>query len=321
MLKPEQIQERFDLIGGSDLYDLFNLGNYGCARKLWYEKKNKYIPEMTPAMERGFLLEDIVRRKFSEEHGDEYDVIEVDDKTFIKDEHIGGHIDGLLTDKKTGKQGVLEIKIPNLYSFKIYQKEGVPEHYTLQVQYYMWLTNSDFAVLVVFNADKWDYFTIKYNRDDELIEDIKEVVYDFINNYIIGADEPAGVYDARCNKCPFNHECASGLKFEKEKTEEEKKQEELLGEKLTELEKLLIEYSEVKSALVVLQEKEKELKTKIDEITPVDSKIVLPQGQVVKSLTHRVSLDTKKIEKELPDVYEKYKKEKEYTTLRIYLRE
>lgn len=150
--REEWFEHRYG-IGGSDAAAVMGLSPYKTNTQLWEEKtgrrKPPYISD-NPVVRYGTDAEKYLRSLFALDFP-EYEVAYKECNAFFNSEKPFAHasLDGWLTERDTGRKGVLEIKTANITSGMLADrwKDQVPEHYYCQVLHYLLVTGWDFAVL------------------------------------------------------------------------------------------------------------------------------------------------------------------------------
>ena len=205
----QTLENRSTYIGGSDLADLLNEEPYGCARRLWYEKRGvepDYEQIVSGAMTRGTRLEDL----FAEE----YELLsdrKVRRAAGVRDREspeLGGHIDRHIVAFDERGPGVLEIKSLNEWSFRKFRKEGLPTSYIMQLQYYIRRKGWTWGSYLVGNADSWRFEWFDVALDEGLCDRLDEEARGFYRKVESG-EEPGRlkVGDARCQACGYRTSC------------------------------------------------------------------------------------------------------------------
>lgn len=172
MSRAEWCQQRHRGIGGSDAPVLcLDGGVYGkTPQDLWAEKRGMpSTTDETPAMRRGQALEDIVARLYQADTG--YQVRRVN--------CILGHpvhpwmIANVDREIRGASEfpgpGILEIKCPGMRGFLRCKREGLPDHYQIQLQHYLAVTGRRWGAFAIFSAEFWELLHFPVQRDDELI--------------------------------------------------------------------------------------------------------------------------------------------------------
>ena len=107
-----------------------------------------------------------------------------------------GSLDGELTEKETGRKGILEIKTTNILQSRQYEKwnDMIPENYLYQTLHYLLVTGYDFVVLKaqlkrVYDGNDVRLDTQHYyfeRKDVEvLLADLLERELHFWNEYVL----------------------------------------------------------------------------------------------------------------------------------------
>lgn len=141
-------------IGGSDASAILGLNPYKNNADVWMEKTGRAVPEDIsgkPYVKYGIEAEEYLTALFALDHP-QYEVRA--NKTFrvyYHPEHrfIAGTLDGELTEKETGRPGILEIKTTEILNSMHREKwnDKVPDNYYVQCLHYLLATGWDFAVL------------------------------------------------------------------------------------------------------------------------------------------------------------------------------
>lgn len=194
-------------IGASDLDDVFGL-DYGCKRRLWYEKTGHepdYPFRGNVHTWRGKLLESVGAELFEERA-----VCMLSDAHPLQHSEypfITGTPDRIRYTNT--KQEPVEIKCPGLRAWNKIQYEGMPYSYLLQLQQYIHLLNAEagyFAILCIEKEDGFLPFEVK--RNDELIEVIiaaQVAFWEQVQQRII--PEELSDDDPRCPRCSYRATC------------------------------------------------------------------------------------------------------------------
>lgn len=170
--REEWLNARKKGIGGSDAACIIGLNKYKSNVRLWDEKAGLQKPEDVsekPAVIYGKEAEAAVRRLFILDHP-EYDVKYHEYRMYADKDHpyIYATLDGEITDKHTGKKGVLEIKtatIQNPLQWDDWGDEAMPESYYIQVLHQLIATGWDFSILRAY---------IRYFKNGALRATVKE---------------------------------------------------------------------------------------------------------------------------------------------------
>lgn len=140
-------------IGGSDAAAILGLNPWKSNIELWMEKTGQAIaPDISDKdfVKYGVSAEPLLRNLFAIDFP-EYEVEYFGDNMILNDDFPFGaaSLDGELTEKATGRKGILEIKTTNI--LQSMQKEKwnnrIPDNYYIQILHYLMITEFDFVVL------------------------------------------------------------------------------------------------------------------------------------------------------------------------------
>lgn len=140
-------------IGGSDASAILGMNPYRTNIELWQIKTGQLIPEDIsdkPYVLYGTQAEMHLRGLFRLDFP-EYQVEYVENNMFLNDKYPFAHasLDGWLTEKESGRKGILEIKTTNI--LQSMQKEKwnhrIPDNYYIQILHYLMVTEFDYAIL------------------------------------------------------------------------------------------------------------------------------------------------------------------------------
>lgn len=140
-------------IGGSDASAILGMNPYRTNIELWQIKTGQLIPEDIsdkPYVKYGTQAEMHLRELFQLDFP-QYQVGYEENNMFLNDEYPFAHasLDGWLTEKETGRRGILEIKTTNILQSMQREKwnHRIPDNYYIQLLHYFLVTEFDFAVL------------------------------------------------------------------------------------------------------------------------------------------------------------------------------
>ncbi len=204
--------ERRKGIGGSDVHHVLSLEPYGCALRLWHDKRGtENEPQAENAhMLRGHYLEDIISKLYAEKTGrfvGNYMIsTPTGERSFMR-----GNLDSIVYKQKDGEgrhPGVLECKCPARDGFFKIKRNGLPDSWILQMQHYMACTGFKWASIAVLWAEGWEFITFDVERDDALIAMLIEREGAFWRMVENGpSPEKLAPGDRRCNTCPYAKSC------------------------------------------------------------------------------------------------------------------
>lgn len=159
------LAERQKGIGGSDAAAVLGLSPYITNEQLWEEKTGRRISEDISEksyVAYGISAEDHLRALFALDYPEylvEYDQF----KRIINPDYpfIFATLDGKLTEKETGRNGILEIKTTEIMQPGQWDnwKDQIPNGYYCQILHQLIATGWDFAVLKA---------QIKWRKDGEI---------------------------------------------------------------------------------------------------------------------------------------------------------
>lgn len=177
--RKEWLKARKEHIGGSDVSALIGVNKYRTNHDLWVDKHSDEIVEISnSAIQHGNDLEPVLRNWFKATHKNEYTVHYLKDVTLVDNENpfMAYSPDGLLTDKKTKKNGILEIKTATIQNSSMLDdwKEQIPEAYYCQVLHGLIVTGFDYVKLVAELRFAWKNDSVEireYTIERKDIED------------------------------------------------------------------------------------------------------------------------------------------------------
>ena len=164
------------VIGGSDAAALVGLNPYKTNIELWQEKTGRRTaPDISNEafVKFGHDAEPLLRELFALDHP-QYDVGYVENNMFFNDRFPFAHasLDGWLTEKETGRKGILEIKTTTILQSMQKEKwnDRIPDNYYCQVLWYLMVTEFDFAVLKARLRTEWQGGEVRVTVRHYLIE-------------------------------------------------------------------------------------------------------------------------------------------------------
>lgn len=177
------LEHRKNYIGGSEASCVLGLNPYKTNVELWEEKTGQMEAQdlsFKPYVQYGQDAEKHLRALFALDFP-EYMVGYKENNSFVNDAFpfAAASLDGWLTEKETGRRGILEIKTTNILQSMQREKwrDRIPDNYYVQVLFYLGVTGWDFAVLKAQLKTEYNgeirlttrHYTI--NREDAGIED------------------------------------------------------------------------------------------------------------------------------------------------------
>ncbi len=301
--RKEWLEERRKGLGGSDSPVVLGVSPFKTRLDLWMEKRGLIEePEATPAMKRGTVLEPVVAKLYQEATG----------RKLRRKPRILQHkkypfliadIDRQILSIDGKGPGVLEIKCPGIRVFSQCKRKGLPEYYLVQLQHYLEVTGRAWGSFAVFSAERWELIWFDVERDDEFIEILIKEDAEFWEKVMQGIppekDQPDKIKDLpRIGPAEI-------IRIETQDWEEavtRLKEAQELREEAEELEE------EAKARIQALMEQH-------------NAQVAEGAGARIywKWQKGRESIDTRRLKKEKPEIWEKYKKQgKPYRAFRPY---
>lgn len=273
-------------IGGSDAAIVCGLSKWKSPVELWLEKRGEYQSEEPgEAAYWGTVLEDIVAKEFELRTG-----LKVKRDNRILKHHEYPFMLANIDRRIVGKNEILEVKTANAYLAKEWEDDQLPDTYYCQGQHYCAVTGAEgvhFAVLI--GGQK---FVNKYvSRDDEFIAKLIEIEAEFWHKVEAG-ERPA------IDGSNASSELLSTL-FPQSNGEEI-----ALPASATDLIK---EYQEAKAQMDVAEFRKQNAENALKEMLG-EAELGTIQGYKVewKSAKPRKTFDSKRLEKERPEIYQQY---------------
>lgn len=164
MLTAEQLEERYQGIGGSDAAAAVGLSPWKSPVQLWLEKTRRVQPEDlsdNEAVHFGSLLEDIVAQEYARRSGNR---VQKWSQPYVHPEHtfMRCNVDRLVQKRDT----ILEAKTANAFTR---WDDGPPDHYRLQCHHMMITAKKRQSVLAaLIGGNSFEWWEIEWN--DELAD-------------------------------------------------------------------------------------------------------------------------------------------------------
>lgn len=289
------LEQRQKYIGGSDAGAIVGLNPWKSQLSVYLEKTNQKENKNkdNEQMRIGRDLEEYVAKRFEESTGKK---VRRNNFMMIKDGIFSANVDR----EVVGENAVLECKTTNSFALKDWQGDSIPVHYELQCHHYMMVGGYDRAYIAVLIGNS-KFIWKEIPRDEEMIKLLEEQESKFWNDYVLQRQmPPADGSDTYSNALKEKYQ--GGL--------EEAVEIDIEDEQLKLLESLKSRKKEIDTSIKRI---EQEIQSQMK-----DNEIGILDGYKVtwKSAT-RKTIDTKKLNEEHPDIYNKYLKETNYRTFKI----
>lgn len=175
-------------ITGTDVGGIAGVSKYSTPMKVYLDKLGALDPlEDNESMYWGRVMEDVIAKEFQARNNMKINKV----NAILKHpeyEWALGNIDRLITNSD-GEKGILEIKTASEYTKTTWEGEEVPPQYMVQIQWYLFVAGVNygyFAALIGGNK-----YVQKYvERDEELIEVLKDLAKDFWENNVLAKNPP-----------------------------------------------------------------------------------------------------------------------------------
>ena len=272
-------------IGGSDAGTIVGDNPWKSPYALWLEKTGQLVPEDisgTDPVYWGTTLEDIVAKEFTKRTGKRVrrcGTMQSNDVPWML-----ANVDRLVIGEKAG----LECKTTNAFNIKAWQDDGLPNAYYWQCQHYMMVTGlPTWYIAVLIGGQHYDYKCVPRNDDDiDYLAQKEEEFWDRVQTMT-----PPPIDGSRSTTEAIQDQYPGG------QTEPV----ELPREAADALALIDNAKAERKRLDDVIMTNENIIKCLMgdDEIATIGDRKVTWKNQ-----KGRITVDTKKLKKEFPDVYE-----------------
>lgn len=281
-------------IGGSDAGTIVGDNPWKSPYALWLEKTGQIVPEDISDKEPvywGTALEDIVAKEFTKRTGKR--VRRCGTMQNTKHSWMLANVDRLIIGENAG----LECKTTNAFNYKEWQDDGLPNSYYWQCQHYMLCTGLPMWYIAVLIGGQ-HYAFKPVPRNDEDIDYLYRKEQDFWR--MVQTKTPP----------PIDGSSATSKALDEKYQGGNMKPVELSEEAVTALTILNNAKKEKKRIATLIQEQENRIKSIMgnDEIAYIGGHKV-----TWKTQAGRITVDTKKLKAEYPDVWEACKKQGEPT--------
>lgn len=292
--REEWLENRMKGIGGSDAGAIVGVNPWKSPYTLWCEKTGKITNDIdNEVMRQGRDLEQYVAERFCEETGKK---VRRSGFSYQSKEHpfMLANVDRLVIGESAG----LECKTTNMLNKTDYENGDVPPSYYAQCQHYMAVTGLKkwyIAVLALSKAFYW----LEIERDEEYISNLIQYESDFWQS--VKTNQPPEIDGSTSTKETLN------LQYGKA---DEDSCVNLMG------------CEDAANILKDVKQKEKELKklktkyeNEIKSVMGTGEKGLMDGYEFTWKNQIRNTLDSTKLKKERPDIYDQYLKTRE---LRIF---
>lgn len=283
-------------IGGSDIASICGLNPFRSALSVYLDKTSDTVESIdNERMRIGRDLEDYVAKRFEEETGKK-----VRRNNFLMAHDDYPYLIANIDREVIGENAILECKTTNSYAKKDWEN-GVPDYYALQCHHYMNVMELDRVyIAVLIGNEAFKYYTIE--RDEEIIESLLAISKDFWENHIEKKEEPnpdgSDEYTKRLEQKYEALDKSVNLTTEANKTRIER-------------------LETIKGLIKDLETEENQIKQEL-MIQMEDSEVAyIDEHKLTWKTQERISLDTKRIKAEMPELYEAYGKKTESRVFRL----
>lgn len=285
MNRCEWLKERKKGIGGSDISVIMGVNKWRSKLDLYLDKTSDTTNEIdSEIVYWGNVLEPVVANEFMKRTG----------KAVVESHEIHRHkdydffcatVDRLLIDE----DAILECKTTSVFNDRLWQDEQIPDSYILQCQWYMYVLDKPKAYIAcLIGGQKFVWKEIFRNED--LIRMMKEKAFEFWTEHVLKEIPPED--NAVSSETVLRmYPNSNGKTID-----------------ISDIDHDLSDLKTVQENIKVFQDVEESIKNKI--------KMFLGENEYGKSDRWVVSfknrtrktIDTARLKKERPDLYEKYSK-------------
>ena len=305
--REEWLKKRNDGIGGSEAPAVAGVSRWKTPLQVWLEKTGVVPPAsaQSEAAYWGTRLEDIIAEEFARRTGMRVERLE---EMLQHPEYpfMIANIDRIILDEAGRATAILECKTAGEFRRHEWEDGRVPDEYIVQVQHYLAVTGLKKAYVAALIGGQ--HFVIReIERDDELIDYLIRIEADFWRLVESRTPPPIDGSDAAAELLKKLYpEAKAGSAIDLP----------------TEAEALIRQWREAKAeeeaAAARRQEAENKLKALLE-----DKEVGLLGGKPVvtwKNFT-RKTIDSKRLKKDYPDIYDQYAKESTYRQFKILIDE
>lgn len=274
-------------IGGSDAGAICGLNPYRTVIQVYQDKISDVSEDIdNEAMRQGREFEDYVARRFMEATGKK---VRRANAMFRSDEHpfMLADVDRMIIGENAG----LECKTASPYMADKWKDGKIPLSYEIQCHHYMAVCGVDaWYIAVLIYGREFKYYKIE--RDEELIADLIRVEKDFWENNVLKQTMPS----------PDGSKVADSViaEYYKDSVEE--------AIQLTGFDEKLRRRQELVEVMERMEIEKKQIEQEV--------KMYMGNAEVAENERYRVSwksvssnrLDEKRLKKEMPEIYEQYKR-------------
>lgn len=184
--RDEWLEMRTKGIGGSDAAAACGLNPWKSKASLYLEKTGQVVKDFdNEVVRQGRDLEDYVARRFTEATGKK---VRRNNFMMASKEHPFLFAD--IDREVVGENAILECKTTSPYVKDKWDDGKIPINYELQCHHYMMVTGAEkcYIACLIFSTD---FIIREIERDEEVIEMLKSQEIDFWENYVLKGQMPA----------------------------------------------------------------------------------------------------------------------------------
>jgi len=303
MLTEQQLRERKNYIGGSDVAAILGYSKWKTPIDVFLEKTTDY--ERSPDVRRDFnlkvgkALEDIIIDDYVTKNN-----ILMNRNVELTHESINyliGHPDGL----SGYGEPIYLLEVKTVYAENDeWGEEGtdqIPVDYLYQAAFYCWLKKIEFCIIIVYFKDFGKIKHYKYTRNESIEKEMEEKLPEFWENYVLKNEMPPAV---RATDISHAYKRIETIKLDVDK-----------HAILTAMQ----QHKDLTAKIKELKDHKDELREQIVLSLGGYGQIVNWENEKIGTFTNQLSkrVDMERLKKEYPDVYAACLKESYSQVLRI----
>lgn len=286
--REDWLQYRKQGIGGSDAGAICGFNPYRTAMQVYYDKTSDEIEDIdNEAMRQGREFEEYVARRFTEETGKKVRRA----NAMLYDENnpfMLADVDRMIVGENAG----LECKTASPFMSEYWKDDKIPLSYQMQCYHYMSVCNADTWYLAVLIYGR-EFKVYKLERDEEIIANLIQLEKNFWENHVLARvlPEPDGSKLADSVIAEYFKESTGAVIPLQGFDDKLKRREELV---------VLMDKMEYEKRQI-----EQELKMYMGDAEKAENQLFRVSWKAV--ISNR--LDTKALEEQEPEIYQKYLKQ------------